>query len=838
MKRIKIFTLLAAAILISAASLTSVNAQPEKDLNSARIKIMFQRLNVLGSVLYVAAHPDDENNALLAYFNCGKHYRTGYLSLTRGDGGQNLVGTEQGDLLGILRTQELLQARKIDGAKQFFSRSIDFGYSKSAKETLDFWNKEKILSDVVWVIRKFRPDVIVTRFPGTGEGGHGNHTASELLAAEAFKIAGDSTKFPGQLKYVKPWQPERIVWNAWLPLLKRHDVDLSTLVQINVGSYNPLLGESYNEIAAESRSMHKSQGFGSSYRPGESINYFKPIDGKTARKYLFEDVNTTWSRVKGGERVGKLIAEATVKFDPVHPDRSIPGLIRIYDQIGKLPVGYWVNEKKKEVVNLIKYCSGLWLNATASEYSAAPGDSITVTAGIQNRSSFPFILKKIGVKYASNELSFAKKLGDDEYFSAKSSVVLPDNAPYSQPYWLKNKHGRGNYVVDDQQLIGKAENDPPLTAEFTLTAYNTTLKFSTPVYYQWTDPVKGEEYRPFIITPPVTLNLGDNTYVFPDGNPKKVNLMLTNNTAHAKGVLKLDLPDGWRAEPANYKFNIDGLHNEKQFSFSVYPPPGKSEGELKAEAVIGKEVISKGIVSINHPYFPIQTYFPPAVAKIVRLDIKKVVNNIGYIMGPGDKVPDALEELGYNVTMLDGDDIENGNLSKFDAVITGIRLYNTNKRMKYLQPKLLNYVKNGGTLVVQYNKNFGLVTKDIGPYPFHISRDRVTDEDSKVTFTNPDSRLLNYPNKITGDDFNGWIQERGVYFPDKWDPKYKTVIACHDPGEADLDGGLLYTSYGKGIFIYTGYDWFRELPAGVPGAFRLFVNLISAGQSGNTGADK
>ncbi len=815
--------------------------QPNPVMNSSGLKLALDKLNVLGSVLYIAAHPDDENNALLAYLAKDRKLRTGYLSLTRGDGGQNLVGTEQGDMLGVLRTQELLAARRIDGAEQFFSRAIDFGFSKSAKETLDFWGKEKILSDIVWIIRKFRPDVIITRFQGTKEDGHGNHTASEILAAEAFKISGDSTKFPEQLepkahqplaeKYVKPWQAKRIVWNAWLPILKRHNTDLSKLVKINVGAYNPMLGESYTEIAAKARSMHKSQGFGSRARLGNMPDYFVPINGKPAGHDIFEGINLTWSRVTGGKMIGALLKEADEKFNPSKPEEIIPVLLKAYKEMQNLKNNYWIPVKEKELLNVIRSCAGIWIESFADDYSAVPGEKVEINSHIINRSSFPFTLKKVEVTYQKNSKDENIKLTDNEMAEVKSEIEIPDDAEYSQPYWLRKPHGPGDYVVDDQTLIGKPENDPALTAVFYIEAGNEILKFNTPVIYRWTDPVNGEEFRDVVIVPPAAINIEDKVYLFPSDGERKINITLTANESNVSGMLKLNVPQGWEVAPSEQSFTLKNKNDELPLTFSVKPPKTASVAELSAEAVIGGRTIDVGMVSINHSYIPIQTLFPKAQTKLIRLDIKKVINNIGYIMGPGDKVPNNLTELGYNVTMLKPGNLATANLSKFDAIITGIRLYNTNPQMEFEQPELLNYVKDGGTLVVQYNKNFDLVTNNIGPYPFHISAERVTDETSKVTFTDPESSLLNYPNKITGKDFDGWIQERGVYFADTWDPEYKTVIECSDPGEQPLKGGIIYAHYGKGVFVYTGYDWFRELPAGVPGAYRIFVNLISAGKA-------
>ncbi|MCL5030000.1 MAG: PIG-L family deacetylase [Bacteroidetes bacterium] len=410
-----------------------VFSQPGRVMNSSELKLALDKLNVLGSVLYIAAHPDDENNALLAYFAKGKLLRTGYLSLTRGDGGQNLIGPEQGAELGVIRTQELLAARRIDGAEQFFSRAIDFGFSKSANETLEFWGKDKILSDVVWIIRKFRPDIIITRFHGTKEDGHGNHTASEMLAAEAFKLAGDPTAFPQQLQYVKPWQPKRILWNAWLPLLEREHADLSKFIKLDVGVYNPLLGESYTELAAKSRSMHKTQGFGSSPQFGESTNYFQLLDGKEASNNLFDGINLTWNRVDGGEKVGRLLMEADKKYNPEHPSDIIPILLKAYAEMEKINDDYWIPLKKKELLDVIRSCAGIFIESTSSDYSAVPGENIRITSEIINRSNYPFILKKVESTDQVDGNNLNSNLKMENLVKVNSEVQIPDDAPYSQP---------------------------------------------------------------------------------------------------------------------------------------------------------------------------------------------------------------------------------------------------------------------------------------------------------------------------------------------------------------------------------------------------------------------
>jgi LmbE family N-acetylglucosaminyl deacetylase len=805
-------------------------AQPEKTPDAAELELAVRKLNVLGSVLYIAAHPDDENTAALAYFESGKLVRTGYLAMNRGSGGQNLIGDEQADELGVIRTQELLAARRIDGAEQFFTRAIDFGYSKNPDETFKIWGKQQILSDVVWIIRKFRPDVIITRFPGTGEGGHGHHTASAILAKEAFKLAGDPKSFPEQLKYVKTWQAKRLYWNAWPSSLERRK-DLSGLIKIDLGAYNPLLGKSYAEIAAESRSMHKSQGFGVSPKRGEQINYFQYMEGDTARNDLFDGIDISWKRVKGSERAAKILYEVEKEFNPDHPSTSLPKLLEAYSELNKLNDDYWVPLKKRELLKVIRAAAGLWIEAYANDFSYTPGDSVKITAGIVDRSGYPFTLKNVSVTYNNKPDENNVRLSDNQMLKYDLGLLLPQDIPYTEPYWLVHPHGKGIYTVNDQQLIGKPENDPPLTADFTLSDGKTDFVLTIPVLYQWTDPVHGEKYRPIEITPAVAVNLTDKLYLFPDDQGKNIEVELKSNKNQTEGKLYLDIPDGWKTEPGEYQYSFTKKGDEKSFSFRITPPPMPSETTLRAVAEEGGRKLSLGMVTIDYPHIPIQTLFPPAESKLIRLNIKKTTDNIGYIMGSGDMIPTYLRQLGYNVRLLSDSDIDTANLNKYDAVITGVRAYNTRERLSVDQPRLLRYVENGGTLVVQYNTSFDLVVNDIGPYPLTLSHDRITVEEAPISFVDPSSPLLKYPNRISQDDFENWVQERGLYFASQWDPKYHAVLSGSDPGEEPLKGGLLFTDYGTGVFIYTGYSWFRQIPAGVPGAFRIFVNLISARQN-------
>jgi LmbE family N-acetylglucosaminyl deacetylase len=807
--------------------------------DAAQLQLALKKLTVLGSAMYIAAHPDDENTALIAYLGNERLLRTAYLSMTRGDGGQNLIGDEKGELLGILRTQELLAARRIDGGEQFFTRATDFGYSKNPAETLAIWGHDTILADVVWNIRRFQPDVIITRFPTTGEGGHGHHTASAILAGEAFAQAGDPSKFPEQLRYVNVWQPRRLFFNKFsFRPLPPDDPSLSKSLRLDLGTYNPLLGRAYTEIAAESRSQHKSQGFGSAERRGTILNYFDLVDGETAQADLFEGIDVRWSRYAGGESVGNILQQAANTFDPKDPSKTLPLLLQatdLLDRLGATPawaprVNPWIAVKRRELLDAIRACAGVSIDIAAGDSSVVPGGEIPIAVTVVNRSTYPLSLQMVASRYANPSKGVGKPLKNNEPIKTDLIIKVPDDMPISQPYWLQKPPGKGAFTVDDRTLIGLPENPPAIPMVVTLddNQFHTVI-FTVPAVYRWTDPVKGEQTRPVDFVPEVTANLESRVYVFPDAQPKTVTVTLQDFVGPTAATAHLTAPNGWKIEPPSVPVNFLKKGDEARGSFRVTPPPGESTAAMTVEVELpnGKK-ISKSVTTIDHPHIPAQRVFSDAAAKAVRVNVKKRGSRIGYIMGPGDEVPDALRQIGYDVTLLSDSDLEHGDFSKFEAMVTGVRAYNTRKRLKAAQPKLLDYVKNGGTLVVQYNTLQELMIDSPGPYPFKISNDRVTVEEAPVRFLKPDHPLLNVPNKITPADFDGWVQERGLYFAREWDPRYETPMATNDPSESEKAGGELYARYGKGVFIYTSYAWFRELPAGVPGAYKLFANMVSA----------
>ncbi|WP_285057205.1 PIG-L family deacetylase [Pedobacter ginsengisoli] len=792
-----------------------VKAQSMQQLNAAEIKQGLQALNVTGSVLYIAAHPDDENTRLLTYLAKEKKVRTGYLSLTRGDGGQNLIGNEQAELLGLIRTQELLAARRMDGAEQFFTRANDFGFSKNSEESFKIWGKAKILADVVWVIRKFQPDLIITRFPEDSRAGHGHHSGSAILAHEAFAAAADPKQFPEQLAFVKPWQAKRIFWNTFN--FGGNNTTSDDQLKVDVGSYNALLGKSYGEIAAESRSNHRSQGFGSSRQRGSGLEFFTPVAGDAAQKDIFEGIDFTLNRNPGSAAAQQLLDDINATYDVADPSKSVIKLLKLKALVKGKPF------KQAQLDDLILACAGIWLESAAENSAYAIGDDVSVRVQGIARVKEGFALP-ISVIESNSGASFALK---PNQFVSQDKKISSVNARITQPYWLEKEHGIGAYVVDSLSKIGLAENPVGLSGLFEVKIGDEVIEKQLPVVYKYTDQVRGEIYQPLVIAPPVTATPGDRSFIFNGNEPKKISLMLKAFKDNASGVLEPKVPAGWKVVPAKMDFTIAGKGEEQRADFTVTPAGGVSEGVFSLNVVVGGKNYHQGLHVINYEHIPVQTLFPLTQAKMSRIDLKFAGKRIGYIAGAGDMVAESMKQVGYNVENLSVNQLINGDLSIYDAILTGVRLYNVDEQMRIIQPRLMKYVEEGGTLLVQYNVNSPLRINNLGPFPFGLSRDRVTEEDAKVTLLSPDHPALNYPNKITNKDFEGWVQERGLYFVANMDQKYTPLLSMNDSGESAKNGSLIVAEYGKGRYVYTGISFFRQLPAGVPGAYRLFVNLLS-----------
>jgi LmbE family N-acetylglucosaminyl deacetylase len=828
--------------VLAAACLTP--AFPQRELSgSAQARLSLDRLNVVGSVLMIAAHPDDENTALLAYLARGRKVRTGYLSLTRGEGGQNLIGAEQGDALGIIRTQELLAARHIDGAEQFFTRAIDFGFTKTPEECFEKWGRDKILSDVVWVIRRFRPDVIILRFSGTPRDGHGQHQASAILGREAYSAAADPKRFPEQLQWVQAWQAKRLMWNPGaFTKEQREEVEkMPNRISVDPGDYDPVLGHSYAEIAGMSRSLHRSQGMGAAERKGSAKDFLITQSGPVATHDIFDGIDLSWNRIPDGGPVGQAVAEAARTFDPQNPDRTVPLLLKaeklvtaLHDPLAAL--------KQHELSEAIVLCTGLWLDAASDKFAVTPGGSLKFDATALNRDHMAVQVKSVdieGISPATTKDKFGGVLPFNEPQVFALNTTISEHQALSQPYWLVQPKQGDTYTVPNQLDIGLAENPPLFEAHFHLRIESEDVEVIRPVAYRYIERAQGELTRPVVVEPPVALQWSQSAILFPNGSAKNVDLQVQANIAKANGKVQIQMPAGWRVSTQSGEFHLNTPGEQSEVSFELTPTANDAQGMLAATAQSGDQTVATSMETITYPHIPPQVLFPPATAKLVRADVRLLAKTIGYIMGAGDEMPQALQQLGADVMLLSADDLAGGNLSRFDAIVTGVRAYNVRADLRANQGRLLEYVKNGGTLVVQYNvadgrNPFGGETNllaNIGPYPITTGSERVTVEEAPVQFLIPASPLLHKPNEITARDFEGWIQERGLYFASKWDEHYQPLFETHDPKEKPLTGSTLYTRYGKGAYVFTAFSWFRELPAGVPGAFRIFANLLSAGKT-------
>ncbi|CAM3361450.1 PIG-L family deacetylase [Zobellia roscoffensis] len=822
-----------AGILLSS---NITNAQKPVQQSTSEIYHSLEKLNFLGTALYIAAHPDDENTRLISYLSNKTKARTGYLSLTRGDGGQNLIGPELRELLGVLRTQELLAARRVDGGEQFFSRANDFGYSKHPDETLKIWNKEKVLGDVVWAIRNFKPDVIINRFdhrsPGTT---HGHHTSSAMLSFEAFDLANDKNAYSKQLELTETWQPQRLFFNTswWFygSQEKFDKADKSKMVNLDIGTYYPTLGKSNNEIAALASSQHLCQGFGRLSQRGSENEYIELLKGDMPKnaKDLFEGIDTSWSRVNGGKAVGEILYAIEKGFDFTKPSKHLPQLIEAYELLQKVDDPYWKAIKSLELRNIILNIGGLYLEASAETAFSNPGGKVKVKIEALNRSSSDIVLESISISNSDKTLQPSIALNNNEKQNFEIDLEIPETTDYTSPYWLKEKGSLGMYNVDNQKLIGKPETPRAFIAEFELDFNGKSVVFEKPVIYHYAKPDKGELFQPFEILPEATASFSDKVLIFADGKSKKIPVTVKANADNIKGSLQLKHSKGWTVDVESKPFEIANKGDEQTLIFTLTPPADEDESYISPIVKLNGKEITKELVRIEYDHVPTQSVLLPSEAKVVRLNIKKSGEHIGYIVGAGDEVPESLRQIGYIVHIIEPSTIAKGSLDKYDAVVVGIRAYNVLDELKFKQRYLFDYVEKGGNLVVQYNTagRWGEQFENLAPYPITLSRDRVTDENSEVEIVAKKNSLVNYPNKIDTSDFNGWVQERGLYFPNEWSKEFTPILSMSDKGEPSKEGSLLIAPYGKGNYIYTGLSFFRELPAGVPGAYKLFANMLS-----------
>ena len=804
------------------------SAQQVRPSKSSEIYRELKTLKHLPKVLYLAAHPDDENTGLLSWLINEQNVETGYLSLTRGDGGQNLLGTEQGAALGLIRTHELLEARKLDGAQQFFTRAIDFGFSKNTDDTFKQWDADSITADVVWVIRKFRPDVIICRFPPTAAAGHGQHAASAVVAEKAFKLAGDKNAFPNQLKYVNVWQPKRLVWNTFR--FGSVNTTAENQLKANVGQYDAQLGMGYGELAGLSRSLHKSQGAGTQSVAGLRTEYFVPVLGDVAKTSLFERIPMNWSE-KGINDLDELIDITLLSFDYNHPDKSLHGLLMLRKKIAELPDPNLRRDKLAAIDHIILSCTGFMGEVVTSQSEAIAGNSYNFRLNVIARSATPVVLEQVNWINQTDNLN--RRVSGDSLLTIERKIQIPVGAGLTEPYWLeKPAKNAATFSVSNDTLIGLAENESALNVTLALKIGIERFTIKLPLSFKKLDPVKGDVVEQLRIVPALDLSFAEPVYFAKEKEGLTVTLRLKANQLINYGSVTFKIGN----TPIKTFTGINLQDNTVTIKDFLIPAEDLSKiktTQNKLEAVFSAEKnnFNSGQVLIQYPHLPSLQYFVPAATWLLKGDVKVLAKKVGYIQGAGDLIPAFLRQAGLQVDVLTEADILNpAKLATYDAVITGVRVINTEKRIKNWQPALKTYVENGGTIVMQYNTTQDMALQDFGIYPFSISGKRVTEENAAVKFLIPNHKLLNYPNKITAADFNGWVQERGAYFPDKWDDKYEALFEMNDTGEEPLKGSTLYAKYGKGNFIYSPLAFFRQLPAGNVGAARLFFNFISAGK--------
>ena len=794
--------------------------------SSNEIYLKLKKLNFLGSVLYIAAHPDDENTSLISYLANELKAHTSYLSLTRGDGGQNLIGTELNDLLGVIRTNELLQARLIDGGNQYFTSAIDFGFSKNSNETLEIWPKKEILEEVVRLIREIKPDIVINRFDHRRDGQtHGHHTASAILSKEAYKISGNPNFYSSQLDSLQLWKPFRqyvnISWWRYGSREKFNSINKDNFIKIDITKYNFLTGKTNSEISALSRSQHKSQGFGRSPNLEKETEYLELIEGlENKSNDIFEGVNTTWNRLQGGGEIKVLIDQTLKKFDFEKPEKSVKKLLKILNEIKKLKISVWKTRKLKEVKEIIRLCLGIKMITNTDFDYGNKGEEIDLDFKVLNNSSYPIYISKV-----DNQLKniFLKS---NELYNDKFKFRLPNE--FNTPYWLIKNKKTGKFTID------KKYTNKPTSAKITLPVeikiFETYLDYNVEVNQRINNPIKGEVINPLYVVPNIAVNFKKDKYLFLDTEPQKIIIEVKNLSNNFKGKIKLNAPDSWKIEKDCVDLYLTEKGETKNIDFQIRPSDNSKDGVLSLSILSDNKLIaneSLSIFEIDYDHIPKQYIIKPFFSKIKKLDLVLPRKKVGYIMGAGDLVFENLKSIGLNIELIDINKIENGDLDRFDTIIMGIRAYNVIDELRSKNELLFDYAKKGGNLLIQYNTTRNLLTNKLTPFYLSLSRDRVSEENSTVKILNPLHRALNFPHKITSEDFESWVQERGLYFPSKWDKNFMPILSMNDKNENEKLGSLLIGNHGKGKIIYTGLSFFRQIPSGVSGAYRLLINLIS-----------
>jgi LmbE family N-acetylglucosaminyl deacetylase len=874
---------LASLLLLTLCGLQAGNRAvypPPEERGTAGTLAALEKLPVYVRVLQITAHPDDESAGTLTWLSRKFHAQTALFCLTRGEGGQNILGSEKYDALGLVRTGELLEACRYYGTELYFGKVLDFGFSKTGEETLSKWGHEETLGDLVRFIRRWRPAIILSRFQGSPADGHGHHQAAGLLAREAFRAAADPKRFPEQLKDgLQPWQPMKLYISSFGGEL--------TGVRVPVGDYDPVLGRSYREIASEGYSRHRSQGNGSTFSlPGRAYEYFRLLDAiagvETKESSLFDSMDTSLNAIlnlAGSEKtaipflqqdlnaISQTASSALQSFKVSSPENSAAAVadgIRILtesirkteDSSVSAPVKALVGDAlKTKIADFQKALSavlGVYFVADSEDGTGVPGEKESITTHFYNRGRETVNLKDIKLQgpgniTAVNTVGLPNELPAANAKDFGYSIDLSRDAKITEPFWYIETGRDARYKVrqtdDEFAPFGK----PEISAEAIYQYGNVEVPVQAIVRAQAGDPIRGADFVEFQIVPEISVSLQPDFVIVPHlaetASCKFQVSILNNRESKERGTLKLVAEKGWSIQPAGLEFTFSRKGEVFAANFVVQVPPETKTGSYKIEAVAslaGRE-FRRGYRVISYPENWTRNLYSFAQSGIEIFDIKIAPNlTVGYVPGAGDEVPAALERIGVKVQTLSASDLAFGDLSRFSAIITGIRAYNVNEDLKANNQRLLGFVEKGGTLIVQYVRPEGRPAPGesgspfvYAPFPMNVSNsDRITVEDSPIKLLDPTNPIFNQPNKISESDFQGWVQERGLYFMSTWDSRYKALLSGNDPGEEPKNGGMLYVKYGKGYYIYTGYSWFRQLPAGVPGAFRIFANMLSLKSAG------
>jgi LmbE family N-acetylglucosaminyl deacetylase len=852
----KWFLLLLVAVL-QVMPATAPASEVAEDRGAMGLSQALKRLDVVASVLHTGAHPDDENSALLAWLSRGQGVRTGYLSATRGEGGVNLVGSELFEALGVIRTEESMAARRLDRAEQFFTPNYEFGFSKSAGDTFTKWDHDQILGDYVRVIRYFRPEIIISRFTGTPRDGHGHHQVSGIITQEAFKVAADPNRFP---EYGKPWQAKKLYLNG----MGNGQNDQSSQnnqpgMPVNVGQFDSALGRSYNEIATEGRSMHRSQGQGGAQERGpretrlqlvqKTVNVADDAPIFAGVLYKLPDLaqlDSTLSADAGG--LEQRITAIRQRVNVIRPADILPDLAAALKDLQRIKakstnehVRFLLDKKEDDFHEALRLAAGLVVDVLVSDDTVVPGQTFDLTISVTNGGpySFPDLHAVTDLPAGWNAVYDGSKgsLEPGQRLDQKYKVTVSTTADFTRPYWLREPR-RGDRFVWPVVSAGTLPSDEPLLPTRAEVNYQgTTIVMKKSAEFRRVDRIYGEQRTTLNVVPAVSVTVSPAIAIVPlkGSRQKEFTVNLENqNPSGIGGEVLLMTPPGWIVSPSSRTVNLTQQGEKASLQFLVSVPPVAGDFVIQAQAKVGDRQGEYGYTAVAYPHIETRYIYSPAQSKVEVIDVATTVSSVGYVEGTGDAIPDALRQLGINVTVLSPKDIATADLSKFPAIVLGVRAYAVRDDLRAYNKRLLDYVANGGTLVAQYNRGNEVGNLQIGPYPFTMpngnqnNNERVTHEEAPVKILDPSNSLLNVPNKITESDFDSWIDERGTFFLRTWDPKYVPLLETHDPGEPPREGGLVVGKYGKGTYVYTGLSFFRELPAGVRGAYRIFANLVSA----------